>query len=123
MVSFSNGILNDKKDNPSKLNKLEKLDDSEVVKLDYQKLIDSHKKNQTLLRQRYYAAIYSVQQRFAQLFENMPNLKLTSPNSKLSELKKDKEEDKYKFDYSYSFSKTPQLVTFYCTCPGWTMGN
>lgn len=71
------------------------------------------------MRQRYYAAIYSVQRRFAQLFENIN----TIGTSTKSELKTKKNEEKFKFDYSYSFPKTPQLVTFYCTCPGWTMGS
>lgn len=123
MISFANGKSNDKRKNLTDLNKY---DESDIFKYDYQSLIDSHKKNQTQLRQRYYAAIYSVQQRFAQLFESIPNLKLQTMDPKPSELKKEGDNDeKYKFDYSYSFSQqnTPQLVTFYCSCPGWTIGS
>lgn len=116
MMSFLNGKLSkEKKDRNS--TKLEREDDETELELaDYQSLIDEHKKNQTLLRQRYYAAIYSVQQRFTQLFENIQAANLIDP--KTSKISKTTNKDSYKFDYTYSFVQTPQLVTFYCTCPG-----
>ena len=126
MLSFLNGKLsNAKKDTNS--SKLERETDSEQELAEYQSLIEAHKKNQTLLRQRYYAAIYSVQQRFTQLFENIPRSNLI--DSKSSQPKKVQKaalatnNEQYKFDYTYSFAQTPQFVEFYCTCPGWTIGS
>ena len=102
------------KQSEKKKGRLESEDGPEIDPVNYQALIEAHKKNQTLLRQRYYAAIYSVQQRFEQLFENLP----------ISDKEKDKKDsEKQLFEYNFSFSQTPQLITFYCSCPGWTMGS
>lgn len=107
IVNYANGKLNEKK----KSSNLESEDGPEIDPVNYKALIEAHKKNQTLLRQRYYAAIYSVQQRFEQLFENLPS----------SDKEKDKKEKNEK--QQFAFSQTPQLITFYCSCPGWTMGS
>ena len=110
IVNYANGKLNEKK----KSGNLESEDGPEIDPVNYKALIEAHKKNQTLLRQRYYAAIYSVQQRFEQLFENLPS----------SDKEKDKKEsERQQYEYNYAFSQTPQLITFYCSCPGWTMGS